>query len=152
MIDVTVKDKSKMAAAKPEVHISQLLYKIATKFQRLHPNSEVQQHGRSRRTSVNGHSDIAEIRSSACALKWLRGLSSQRSNRCQLQRKRVISYPQHYNVNKPTEFYRLGTNILRPHLFPHYFPEIFLKFTLRRPHRNGLHVKVCFEKITTLTT
>ena len=38
LIEVTGNAKSKMAAAKPEVLISQLLYQIATKFQRLHPH------------------------------------------------------------------------------------------------------------------
>ena len=51
LIEVTGNHKSKMAAAKPEVLISHLIYKIATKFQRLNTHIfGVQQLGR---TSVN---------------------------------------------------------------------------------------------------
>ena len=46
LIDVTGNDKSKMAATKPKILVSRLSYKIAAKFQRLHPHFRVQQHGR----------------------------------------------------------------------------------------------------------
>ena len=38
--DLTGSAKSKMAAIKPEVMISQLVDELATKFQRLHPSSK----------------------------------------------------------------------------------------------------------------